>query len=515
MNQSFEADTQHLSSHPQSFGNNSPPSAGSALEKLRHTLLQGGRQLTTLDLSRHNLTSADFATIAPLLRKEFCPGLIKLNLSNNLLGDSMPIIADILLNNRTIADLNLSGIGLSELGCQQLQKATGSDVIRLGRIVLSNNPILDSGLDAVIKSINFRCDPALEYPTIECDQCNLSDEAFYALETITERYDHVRVIFTGNKFSSNGKEPIICAIGHYRHIKHLNLRDNSYSDEAAVKILSAALSFKLNFLSINNIRLSLPTNIDYNLLKNIPQYYVRFTNMKISPELIGALSEEIQSKSQIHWEFKRLSFEKCLLDLTAIIALSGLASKKSIYTLSFIECIFPSDETWIASLFAQKFACTRQLILDVCKIDDDLLEILSSKLKNIPGLHTVSLKSNLLTPRSIKRLEQWLGREKKCDELILSGNLFDPQGFSMNLLSPKKIDNPHPMTPDPNASPPSEIEQTQSDLVLHSPRFFLERSTSPPSLKKLLTPRFRGRSTSVIEEEKAAKESPKKGLDFL
>ncbi len=517
-----------------------------AIDKLCAFLESNGSELRGLDLSNMQLTADDLARIAPRLTFQYCDSLMRLYLADNPLSDdSMQTIAKILANSRSIYDIDISNINITEEGCFAFNHALEGDMLKLGRINVSNNKIGDAGFHALFARFNFTYNHAHQFPALHFNRCELTDDAISALNTAFDRFCYWRMSFNENAFSTLTAERFYQEIDGHNKIVELSLCSTLPTIEPKLKLLQAALYGKLSLLTLDEFTLNFkqrgifaespgrstslfsPRSPREQLVN---QFTLAVSNLEVTREAIEHFAEKelltpnsARSKNStvpILWKFTELTFESCQFDLDCLDALATLVQKKSVSKLVFKKCSFPKGIKWVETLFSQRFCCTHTLVMDNCNIDDSVVAAISPRLKLMPDLDCVSLQSNLLTPRSIKRLQRWVN-EQRCTQLLLAGNQLERSQFEttlmaeqddatpLTLLSPR--DQPHrPSLPSLKFGL-SQISRPRNP----SPRSPSKRTPSPKSPKQLFSPRDGKSSKKSPDNTEEQEQNKNKSRRFI
>jgi Ran GTPase-activating protein (RanGAP) involved in mRNA processing and transport len=172
--------------------------------------------IEVLNLSDNNISKDGLKKLSKLLYEEKC-ALLKLNLSNNLIGDDgCTILSDGIFNNTTLISLNLSSNNILNKGVIELARSLKSDTGNktIKKLNLSKNEIENGGLIEFCQILkNEKKD---RFTKIDFSNNNLSDRSIIEFGSFLEKHPAITNLCLTNKITNENKNSFFSSFKNWR-----------------------------------------------------------------------------------------------------------------------------------------------------------------------------------------------------------------------------------------------------------------------------------------------------------
>ena len=379
--------------------------------------------LENLNLSGNNINKDGIKKLVELITDEKCT-LMKLNLSNNLLGDdSISILSQGISKNKSLISINLSSNKIINSGLIEFSKniksETGNSTIT--KINFSKNEIENTALiefcnilktekkgrfSKIDFSYNNLTDRAIidfgeflqNHPTLLKLNINneMTEENISNFFNLCKSLDQLKKINLENIGVCDANTPHLNDIFlSNKNIQSINLSNNKHLNHQGILNLISGIEHNIKLLSINlsycNIEDEGAKNLANSLFKNLEIKEIFLPDNKIGEKGVKFLAEKLLGKTSL--KILDLSFNK-------INSKGGLYIGKGLIDAQGIQ----------------------RLLLGYNKIEDEGCEFIAEGLEKNASLIELNLENNNISNKGINAICKYLKKNENLMHIELNGN---------------------------------------------------------------------------------------------
>ena len=376
-----------------------------------------------LNLSFNKISKDGLKHLALLLSEEKC-SLIKLNLSNNLIGDDgCTILGEGISKNNSLISLNLSYNNILNSGIIELSKSMksegGNKTIK--KLKLSHNDIENSGL--IEFCLNLKNEKKDRFTKIDFSNNDLSDRSIIEFGLFLKNQTNITNLCLTNKITEENKNTFFNSCKNLEQLKTIDFEFLDIS-ESNSETLNQIL---LNNKNIQNIKITnnkvlgaaglkgLSSGIEHN-----PKLFViDLTSCDIGDD--GAIS--LSNSLFKNLEIKEITLEDNKIGEKGTKAISDkLLGKTSLKLLNLSHNKINSKGGFYIGQGLIDAQGIQNLFLGYNQIEDEGCEFISKGLEKNNSLVKLNLENNNISNKGINSISKFLKNNENLMEINLSGN---------------------------------------------------------------------------------------------
>ena len=346
--------------------------------------------------------------------------LKKLKLANNCMEHYITVVAQALIQVKTLTDLDLSNNNMTDEVADALALAIETNT-SLQRVNLRGNILKTSGMMKIAQSLSWGSNLRM------LDICNnqITKEAADAIAIAVLSNKNLETLYLDNNSLGTGIKIIAAALKQLSNLAVLSLDNNNATEVAADELAAVVQNNKLEKLSIAKNELKLGAiKIAWALSKIATLITLNLHANEMTKEVAYSLAAAVKSNSSL--TTLKLSYNRLEADGIKIIA-QALRELKSLQVLHINDNQITEEAAEDIASFILYSSSLKELYLSNNSLHNGMIKIADS-LHNASGLQELILNNCDMTENVAGSLAVVLKNMKSLKSFAIMNNKLRPKG---------------------------------------------------------------------------------------